>query len=351
MDTNKEITVHDLAKLSGYSVATISRSLNDSPLVKKETKEKILRLAEEYHFELNASAKGLASSKVDTIGIILPAEYDKFGQQLYYSSLISDLRGVLERAGYDLIVTFSTNRFTKKSNILSLVNRKKVDGLIILRETIDLKVLNFLEQKNVPYIFSHYPPFSDDFSFDAVYPDHLWGGKLAGDYLVSLGCRRIVCISSKTRKNEFVLRERGFCNALAEHDIDFSEKQMLYAPMTIEDGYRIIIEQADKFTNVDAVFTVTDLLALGIIPALKDIGRRIVKDISVIGYDDIPLAGLLRPKLTTIHQPREKIAQTTCRRLIRRIQHAEDHPAKIREVIRPHLVVRDTCKSPSKNGG
>jgi len=344
METEKEITVHDLAKLSGYSVATISRSLNDSPLVKEETKQKILKLAEDYHFELNASARGLATSKVDTIGIILPPEYDKFGQQLYYSSLVSDLRGVLEQAGYDLIVTFSTNRFTGKSNILSLVNRKKVDGLIILRESVEQNILNFLEKKNVPYIFSHYPPSSEDFTFDAVYTDHLWGGKLAGDYLASLGCRRIVCVSAENKANEFVLREKGLSNALAGHGIDFSEEQILYTPLTIEDGYRTIAEQADKLADVDAVFAVTDLLALGILPALNDIGRRIAEDISVIGYDDIPLASMLRPRLTTIHQPREKIAQITCRRLIEKIRHRDRHPTKIREVIRPHLVVRDTCK-------
>lgn len=105
----------------------------------------------------------------------------------------------------------------------------------------------------------------------------------------------------------------------------------IYAPLTIEDGYRIITEQADTLTGVDAVFAVTDLLALGILPALKDIGRRVAEDISVIGYDDIPLASMLRPRLTTIHQPREKIAQTTCRRLIEKIGHTENHPTRIRE--------------------
>ena len=289
------MTIRDLARLAGVSVATVSRSLNNSPLVQEATKQKVLKLADEVGFELNASARGLATSKVNTIGIILPPEYDQFGQQLYYSSLVSDLRDTLERANYDLIVTFSTNRFTGKSNIISLINRRKVDGLIILRETLEHQLLDFLEKKNVPYIFSHYPPNFDDISVDAVYPDHLWGGKLAGEYLLSLGCRRLMCISAENQANEFVLRERGFARALEAQDLDLSEDHKLYAPLTINDGYRIVMEHAGRFQAADAVFVVTDLLALGVIAGLRDIGLVVPQDISILGYDDIPLASMLKP--------------------------------------------------------
>lgn len=340
------MTIRDLAKLAGVSVATVSRSLNNSPLVQEATKQRILKLADEIGFESNASARGLATAKVSTIGIILPPEYDQFGKQLYYSSLISDLRDTLERANYDLIVTFSTNRFTGKSNILSLVNRKKVDGLIILRETLEHSLLDFLEKKNIPYIFSHYPPNFEDISVDAVYPDHLWGGKLAGEHLLSVGCQRMMCISAENQANEFVLRERGFARALAAYNLDFSEEQKLCAPLTINDGYRLVMEQSSQFRATEGVFVVTDLLAFGVIAGLKDIGMAIPKDISIIGYDDIPLASMLKPRLTTIHQPREEIARKTCKRLIERIEHAEKSPIKIKETIRPHLIVRESCKKP-----
>lgn len=343
------MTIRDLARLAGVSVATVSRSLNNSPLVQEATKQRILKLADDMGYELNAIARGLATSKVNTIGVILPPEYDQFGQQLYYSSLLSDLRGTLERANYDLIVTFLTNRFTGKSNILSLINRRKVDGLIILRETLEHKLLDLLEKKNVPYIFSHYPPNFDDISVDAVYADHLWGGKLAGEHLASLGCQRMLCISAENKANEFLLRERGFAKALTAYDIDFSKEQILYAPLTINDGYRVVMEHASQFQAIEAVFVVTDLLAFGVISALKDMGFAIPGDISIIGYDDIPLASMLKPTLTTIHQPREDIAKKTCKRLIERIQHTEKSMAKIKETIRPYLVIRETTRAPSKN--
>ncbi len=114
--------------------------------------------------------------------------------------------------------------------------------------------------------------------------------------------------------------------------------------MTFNDGYRIVREHASVFQAADAVFVVTDLLAFGVIAGLKDIGLAIPQDISVIGYDDIPLAAMLKPTLTTVHQPREDIAKKTCRRLIEKIQHPEKILAKIKETIRPHLIVRESCK-------
>ncbi len=340
MDKKKEITIRDVARIAGVSIATVSRSLNDSPLVKKETREKVLRLTEEVGFEFNASARGLATSKVDTIGIVLPPEYDKFDQHLYYSSLMNDLREDLEKSNCDLLVTFATNRFTGKDNILRLVNRRKVDGLIILREKLDQDVLEFLEQKKVPYIFSHYAPVCDTIPCDAVYPDHLWGGRVAGEHLASLGRARMLCLCVEGGIPEFALRVEGFISALHTKGIPFSEQDILYSPFTVKDGYRAVAEQAVRLQHIDALFAVTDLLAFGAMEAIKDLGLRVPEDVAIIGYDDIPLSAELNPPLSSVHQPREEMASETCNRLIKKITLKERYKAGARIVIRPYLVAR-----------
>ena len=335
--------------MSGFSVATVSRSLNASPLVKEETKSKILKLAEEVGFECNASARGLATARVETIGIILPREYDKFGQHLYYSSLMNDLRESLEQANCDLIVSFETNRFTEKSNILRLINRKKVDGLIILREALEPDLLEFMEQKHIPYVFSHYPPASEEYHFDAIYPDHLWGGKLAGDHLASLGYKHIVCMCVEGGIQEFTLRVQGFAKALTAHGVSFSEEDVLYCPFTIEDEWNVVKAHIEQVRHAEALFAVTDLLAFGAMQAARDLGLRIPDDLAIVGYDDIPLAAALRPALTSVHQPRKEIARETCRRLLEKIERKEKSKTGIRTVLRPHLVIRDSCgASPKK---
>lgn len=340
MNKKKEITIRDLARIAGVSVATVSRSLNDSPLVKKATKEKILALVDELGFEFNASARGLATSKVETIGIILPPEYDKFDQHLYYSSLMNDLREDLEKSNYDLIVTFATNRFTGKDNVLRLVNRRKVDGLIILRERLDQDVLEFLEEKKVPYIFSHYRPVYDNIPCDAVYPDHLWGGRIAGEHLASLRHTRMLCLCVEGGSQEFDLRVEGFANALRARGIPFSEQDVLYSPFTVKDGYRVIADQSARLQHIDALFAVTDLLAFGAMEAIKDLGLRVPEDIAIVGYDDIPLSAELNPPLSSVHQPREEMASETCKRLIKRITLKERYTTGARIVIRPYLVAR-----------
>ncbi len=115
------MNIKDIAKLANTSVSTVSRSLNDSDLVADITKKKILAIAKETGFEFNASARGLVTRNIGTIGIILPDHYDKFSTNLYHSTLHNDLRKSLERADKDLIVAFCRNRFSGKSNIQKLV--------------------------------------------------------------------------------------------------------------------------------------------------------------------------------------------------------------------------------------
>ncbi len=350
MNKKKEITIKDLARLSGFSVATVSRSLNDSPLVKKATKEKILALVDEVGFECNANARGLATSKVDTIGIILPPAYDKFDQHLYYSSLMNDLREDLEKSNCDLIVSFSTNRFTGKNNIVRLVNRKKVDGLIILREHLEQHVLEFLEKKKVPYIFSHYCPLNDTIPCDAVYPDHLWGGKIAADHLASSGYTRMLCLCAEGSIREFDRRVEGFTQVLHAYGIAFSEQDVLPSPLTVKDGFRVITDHAARFQGIDAIFAVTDLLAFGAMEAIKTLGFRVPEDIAIVGYDDIPLAAELNPPLSSVHQPREEMASETCKRLLQKIDgKGGRYKAGARIVVRPYLVVRESSGGHTSN--
>jgi LacI family transcriptional regulator len=200
-----------------------------------------------------------------------------------------------------------------------------------------------MEERHIPYVFSHYPPASEDYHFDAVYPDHLWGGKLVGDHLASLGYKHIVCMCVEGGIQEFTLRVEGLSRALAAHGVSFSEENVLYCPFTIEDEYTVIKAHVEQIKHADALFAVTDLLAFGAMQAAKDLGLRIPEDLAIVGYDDIPLAKALSPPLTSVHQPREELARETCRRLMEKIERKDRSKTGISTVLRPHLVVRESC--------
>ena len=143
---------------------------------------------------------------------------------------------------------------------------------------------------------------------------------------------------------EFIQRENGFQKALNSHGIAFGKENILNCSWAVEDSYHIVTTNANKIKKADALFAITDLLAFGAMQAIRDMGLRIPKDISIIGYDDIPLSASLRPKLTTIHQPREQIAKNSCKCLIDKLQVAEDLSVKLNLAIRPHLVIRESCR-------
>ncbi|HTP59391.1 MAG TPA: LacI family DNA-binding transcriptional regulator, partial [Spirochaetia bacterium] len=154
----KEITLKDVAKAAGVSMATVSRSLNDSSLIPEKTRKRIREIADQLGFDFNTHARSLITRRVGTIGIILPPDYDQLGVNLYHGTLHSSMRSVLECNDIDLLVSFLSNHFTGGNNVRKLVARKKVDGLIIVQPVFERELIEYLHVKQMPFVFSHYPP-------------------------------------------------------------------------------------------------------------------------------------------------------------------------------------------------
>ena len=165
-------------------MATVSRSLNGSTLIPEITRKRIRGIADQLGFEFNAHARSLITRRVGTIGIILPPDFDRFGVNLYHGTLHNALRSVLECNDIDLIVAFLNNHFTGGNNVRKLVGRKKVDGLIIVQPVFERELVEFLRSKEMPFVFSHYPPPEDcPDDVDVIYPDNEQGGFLAARHL------------------------------------------------------------------------------------------------------------------------------------------------------------------------
>ncbi len=214
------MTLRDVAKAAGVSMATVSRSLNGSTLIPESTRKRVRGIADQLGFEFNAHARSLITRKVGTIGIILPPDFDRFGVNHYHGTLHNALRSVLECNDIDLIVAFLTNHFTGGNNVRKLVSRKKVDGLIFVQPVFEGDLIEFLRSKEMPFVFSHYPPPEDcPDDIDVIYPDNEQGGFLAGRHLAGLGRKRILCIASggnPTREREWDLRLDGVRRGLSE---------------------------------------------------------------------------------------------------------------------------------------
>lgn len=341
------MTLRDVARLAKVSVSTVSRSLNDSPLIPERTRTRIRRIAERHGFEFNSHARSLATNRVGTIGIILPPDYDRFCVHLYHGTLHNSLRDVLERNDVDLIVAFRHNRHTGRDNVRKLVTRRKVDGLIVVQPASDRELIGFLRASGTPFVFSHYPPPARcPAGIDILYPDNEAGGALAARRFADLGRRRLLLMSpGEGQGPEYALRRAGFLRGLAEAGIPAKPAELAAGDLTMESGYRAVRKLGNRIGRHDALFALNDLLAIGAVEALREMGRRVPEDVAVIGYDDTDLAAEIRPPLTTIHQPREELSLATCTRLIERIveRRAGGSPVKGgRTALRPRIVIRKT---------
>jgi LacI family transcriptional regulator len=343
------VTIKDIARIAGVSKATVSRSLNDSPLVAEETKKRIKELADTMGFQFNANARSLSTSRTGTIGIIYPERFGEFGVSLYYSSLLSQIRDFLEKEGLDNIVSFPKNRYTGESNIKRLIQSKKIDGLLIIHPNItdvDQRILNFIEQSKTPYVFlHHFPSFCDIEKVDAIYTDHFGGGYDATKHLIDLGHKNIICLTSHGDSMEFIQRTEGYRAALMDNDIAVKEDFVFKGYRDISSGYEIISKNFGFIVenNITGIFAQTDLMAIGVMQALKDMGKSIPDDYSIVGYDDIELVMDFRPHLTTIHQPREEIAVLTCSRLLELINGVNNNK-KVNIRLNTKLIIRESTK-------
>lgn len=344
------ITIKDIAKIAGVSHSTVSRSLNDSPLVSETTKEKIKEIASNTGFEFNASARSLSTNKSGTIGVIYPEKFGEYGISMYYNSLLTQLRDSLEKMQMDEIVAFPKNRITNESNIRRLITSRKIDGLIIIHPNIndvDEKIIHFINMSKIPCVFiHHFPKLHEVGKMDVIYTDHFNGGYNATEHLIKLGHKRILCITSHGESIEFLERTAGYKESLEDNGIEINNDFIFMGFRDIDSGYKIVKSNLEliKRNQITAIFAQTDLMAIGAIQALKDEGINVPDDISVIGYDDIELATSFRPTLTTIHQPREEMALLGCERLVELIN-GKKVKRKINIVLQTRLIERESTKS------
>ncbi len=339
---SKNLTIKDIAEIANVSYSTVSRCLNDSPLVSDKTKEKVNKIAKEYNFQFNANARGLITSKANAIGIVLPEGFSQVSINAYHGLLLNSLRNALEEKDVDLIVTYQNNHFTKENNIVRLVNRRKIDGLILLIESPSDETLNFIRKRNFPAVFLHYPPIRKLEDFQAVYTDHYSGGALVAKHLISKGHSNFTVICVEQEHIEFRLRESGFCDTVIKNGGTINK---LSCDLDYWSAKKCCENNFDSIMKTTALFGSNDLIALGAMRVMKNNKVNIPNQIAVVGYDNSEFSEYANPSLTTIHQPREKLALYSIEKLFESIDNFDN--IKINDIdkkikINPILIQRDS---------
>lgn len=331
-------TIADIAKFAGVSKSTVSRALNDSPLLSQETKDRIREIAREHHFAFHQGARSLSLKRSNTIGLILPIyPDDDFGTGSYFITdpfFVELLRGIMIKVagyGYDLLIGQPVKH--SPNDVQRYLESKRADGLILLGCQGYLQSISELFGPEAPIIVWG---ASEDLTCCTVNSDNVTGGRLAVQHLFSIGRKRIAFLGGYEGEPEVSLRYQGYVQGLQKSNLPVDPALVKYGDYTSQSGYDSMKAILTSTKDVDGVFACSDLMAIGAMEAIRESGRQVAVDVSVVGFDDVPLAAYCSPPVTTIRQPLSKAGETLVHNLV---QYLKDKTIT-RTILPVELVVR-----------
>jgi len=331
----------DIAELAQVSQATVSRALRDSPLVRPETRERIREFARELHYRTDRSAAGLRTRRSRTLALLLFEESSDEAQiNPFFLSMLGHITRAAARRKFDLLVSFQQLSDDWHTDY-EVCNR--ADGLILLGYGDYLSYVDRLRQlAETDTRFVIWGPVVEDQPGHYLSCDNVLGARLATQHLLDLGRRSIAFAGGASDHcPEFQLRYRGYAEALRAAGLEPDARLQADAQSLEADGYRAGTRLLDSRVSFDAVFSASDLIAMGVIHALQDRGLTVPRDVGVIGFDDLASAADFNPPLTTVRQDTHLAGDLLVGNLIKLIE----GEAVESTCIAPQLVVRASCGS------
>ena len=323
----------DIAKMSGVSIATVSRVLNQNGRYSAETAKRVMDIVKKYNYTINPNAQGLRTNHTNTVGVIIPDITNE-----YFAQIVRAIEHELMKSGYNVFVCDSNEDIKFEDYHINSLQTKGVDGIIYIstRRSVDDIEKDF----TVPVVYIDRGP---GINSNLVASDNLMGGFLATEELIKKGCRKILMIKDTNEFNTVNDRMNGYLEAHKRYNIPIESERIINCKVSYEDACETIKKVIDKEIEFDAVFCNTDTMALGVLRGLKDRGRRVPEDVKLVGFDGIRSAEISDPPITTVVQNTEKIGQKSVEILMQMIV---DKIKKTPEFIIPvELSVRESTKN------
>lgn len=333
-------TLRDVAEAAGVHAATASRALNPETrrLVNAETARRVLRAAESLGFSPNPIARSLKTAKSGTIGLVLPDITNPL-----FPPIVRGIEDVLSGVGYSALIVNTDNDPERERAQIASLRSRQVEGLIVATARLDHPLLAQLHDQKVNVVLVNRRTAELDVPW--ITPDDTAGIELAVRHLAELGHRRILHLAGPQTTSTGVVRMRAFQSAVRDHGLDDDPALVAACTLWTEDeGARVLREVLDAGTGFTAIVAGNDLIALGCYDVFNERGMVCPDDLSVVGFNDMPLLDKLRPPLTTVGIPHHQIGEEAARMLLESINEP-GRPA--RSVLLPvSLVVRGSTAPP-----
>lgn len=324
------ITIREVAKAAGVSVATASRALNGLSSVTAKTRAKIEATAAELNYIPHSGARSLTRQRTDTIGVVLP---DLFGE--FFSEIVRGIDQVAQGAGKNLLLG-NMHGSTEETGQAIRAMRGRVDGLLVMPPNSSADMLDRASTQGIPAVLLNAQAANGAIPFVAV--DNYAGARMVTEHLIERGAKRIVHIAGPTSNRDASERERGFRDALKD-GLGISEPLILPGDFREDAGRDAARHLIANDTQFDAVFAGNDIMAVDCMAELREAGFAIGSDVLVAGFDDIPLARYVTPQLTTVHSDITRLGSAAAQLLLRMLA-GETPESDASLVIAPTLAVR-----------
>lgn len=335
------MNIKDIAKLAGVGVSTVSRVINEHPDVKDETREKILKIIKESNYIPNNSARILKKNITKNIGVLVKGVFNPF-----FAEMINIIGSRITEAGYTMIL--QQNDYTTKDdvdNLIAFVKEKKLQGIICLGG-------NFLNINNESFQFLDTPVVLTSVNtmsteskskYSSIGIDNILAAKEATQYLIDKGHNNIaMLLGEKNDVGISGLRLEGYKEALKKNNIEFSEKNVLIGDYSYEGAYKNTLEILNNRKDITAIFSISDIMAVGAAKAVLDKGLKVGEDISIMGFDGMDISKYYNPGITTVKQPKKQMANNSIDLLLALLAKKEEHKHIIFET---KVIERDSCKN------
>jgi DNA-binding LacI/PurR family transcriptional regulator len=339
LSVNRPTSIKDIARKANVSFSTVSRALQNSPLISRRTAEKIQRIARDSGYRASAIARGLVTQKTKTIGVVVTSIADPF-----VSEVVDGIEECCNDHGYSVFLANSNADPDRERKVVQSFAERRVDGIVVTSSRVGALYIPLLSEMRVPVVLvnnQHPGQF-----VHSVMIENVQGSRDATNHLIQLGHRRIAYLGDRFGHQSDTERFSGYRQALDGAGLPFSPELVSHGDGKSEKAIAITEALLRLKEPPTAIFCYNDMTALGVLRSLHAQGRRIPVDISVVGFDDLFIASYTDPPLTTVRQPRKRMGMLAMESLLQLM--AGQNPSQAITVA-AELVIRESSAPPRKS--
>lgn len=337
-----QVSIKDVAKIAGVSIATVSRCVNDPERVKERTRLRVQEAILQTGYSPNTLAQSFRRGKTHVIMVVLPSVGDPF-----FTGVMRGIRTAASGRGYSLLINETQSNTMNADEIGAMVASRQADGIALLASIppFGTQVISAKSHRALPMVIGCETVSADLAAYPSVHINNVAAAQEATQYLISQGHRRIAFIYGQEQSLLTKDREYGYRAAMRKAGLPIEIGWVLEGKLTIEGAISATRSLLNHRHRPTAVFCANDEMAMGCMHEIRRAGLQIPADISIVGFDDTRYAEIQSPPLTTVHQPAEEIGERVIYRLLHEIEEGKSHGPAV-EIVPHRLVIRQSVAPP-----